>query len=186
MGDRNDLDIAMLNTGHGALDHNAGALVINASRVNQAAVDSSTRRAIVGLGTCRAGVSARCADDLGDRRVRRDRARRRTAHGRTAHLGGAYARSGAAPSCVTGRDAHFNLYVTTQLTTENATDARTLADGAVERITGSARGQFNFYGPSPEPGSILRLWDFADAERILMVSKNLDPGNRIRTGRPLR
>ena len=47
-------------------------------------------------------------------------------------------------------------------------------------------GQFNFYGPSPEPGSILRLWDFADADRILMVSKNLDPGNRIRTGRPLR
>ena len=60
------------------------------------------------------------------------------------------------------------------------------ADGAVERITGSARGQFNFYGPSPEPGSILRLWDFADADRIVMVSKNLDPGNRIRTGRPLR
>jgi hypothetical protein len=29
------------------------------------------------------------------------------------HLGGAYARAGAAPSCVTGRDAHFNLYVTT-------------------------------------------------------------------------
>jgi hypothetical protein len=28
--------------------------------------------------------------------------------------------------------------------------------------------------------------DFADADRILMVSKNLDPGNRIRTGRPLR
>jgi hypothetical protein len=64
--------------------------------------------------------------------------------------------------------------------------ARALADGAVERITGSARGQFNFYGPSPEPGSILRLWDFADADRILMASKNLDPYNRIRTGRPLR
>jgi len=92
----------------------------------------------------------------------------------------------AAPSCVTGRDAHFNLYVTTQLTTGNAAGARARADGAVERITGSARGQFNFYGPSPEPGSILRLWDFADADRIVMVSKNLDPGNRIRTGRPLR
>jgi hypothetical protein len=65
------------------------------------------------------------------------------------HLGGAYARSGAAPSCVTGRDAHFNLYVTTQLTTGNAADAMEL-------------------------GSILRLWGFADADRILMVSKNLD------------
>jgi hypothetical protein len=102
------------------------------------------------------------------------------------HLGGAYAHSDAAPSCVTGRDAHFNLYVTTQLTTENAADARARAHGAVGRITGSARGQFNFYGPSPEPGSILRLWDFADADRIVMVSKNLDPGHRIRTGRPLR
>jgi hypothetical protein len=102
------------------------------------------------------------------------------------HLGGAYAHSDAAPSCVTGRDAHFNLYVTTQVTTGNAADARARADGAVERITGSARGQFNFYGPSPEPGSILRLWDFADADRIVMVSKNLDPGNRIRPGRPLR
>jgi hypothetical protein len=102
------------------------------------------------------------------------------------HLGGAYAHSGVAPSCVTGRDAHFNLYVTTQLTHGNAADARARADGAVERITGSARGQFNFYGPSPEPGSILRLWDFADADRILTVSKNLDPDNRIRTGRPLR
>jgi hypothetical protein len=49
--------------------------------------------------------------------------------------------------------------------------ARALADGAVERITGSARGQFNFYGPSPGPGPILRLWDFADADRILMASK---------------
>lgn len=57
----NDLDIAMLNTGHGALDHNAGALVINASRVNQAAVDSSTRRATVGPGTCWADVSAASA-----------------------------------------------------------------------------------------------------------------------------
>ena len=102
------------------------------------------------------------------------------------HLGGAYAHSGAAPSCVTGRDELFNLYVTTQLTKGNAAGARALADGAVERITGSARGQFNFYGPSPEPGSILRLWDFADADRILMASKNLDPDHRIRTGRPLR
>ncbi len=102
------------------------------------------------------------------------------------HLGGAYAHSSAAPSCVTGRDAHFNLYATTQLTNQNAAEARALADGAVARITGSARGQFNFYGPSPEPGSILRLWDFADADRIAMVSKNLDPDNRIRTGRPLR
>jgi FAD/FMN-containing dehydrogenase len=57
----NDLDIAMLNTGHGALDHNAGALVINALRVNQTAVDSSTRRAIVGPGTCWADVSAATA-----------------------------------------------------------------------------------------------------------------------------
>ena len=97
-----------------------------------------------------------------------------------------YAQAGPAPSCVTGRDEHFNLYVTTQLTKANAAGARALADGVVERITGSARGQFNFYGPSPEPGSILRLWDFADADRILMVSNNLDPGNRIRTGRPLR
>jgi hypothetical protein len=30
------------------------------------------------------------------------------------------------------------------------------------------------------------LWDFADADRIMTVSKNLDPDNRIRTGRPLR
>jgi hypothetical protein len=57
----NDLDIAVLNTGHGALDHNAGALVINASRVNPAAVDSSTRRAIVGAGTRWADVSAASA-----------------------------------------------------------------------------------------------------------------------------
>jgi hypothetical protein len=54
----NDLDIAVLNTGHGALDHSAGTLVIDASRVNPAAVDSSTRRAIVGPGTCWADVSA--------------------------------------------------------------------------------------------------------------------------------
>ena len=47
--------------------------------------------------------------------------------------------------------------------------------GAVQRLR-----------PVPEVGSILRLWDFADADRILMVSKDLDPGNRIRTGRPLR
>jgi hypothetical protein len=67
------------------------------------------------------------------------------------HLGGAYAHAGTAPSCVTGRDQHFNPYVTTQLTKANAADARALVDGAVERITGSARGQFNFYGPSPEP-----------------------------------
>jgi hypothetical protein len=102
------------------------------------------------------------------------------------HLGGAYAQCGAAPSCVTGRDAHFNLYATTHLTPGHAAQARTQVDSAVERITGSARGQFNFYGPSPEPGSILRLWDFADADRLLLASKNLDPGNRIRTGRPLR
>jgi hypothetical protein len=102
------------------------------------------------------------------------------------HLGGAYAHGDAAPSCVTGRDAHFNLYATTQLTKGHAAQARTLVDRAVERITGSGRGQFNFYGPSPEPGSILRLWDFAEADRIVLASKNLDPGNRIRTGRPLR
>ena len=51
------------------------------------------------------------------------------------HLGGAYAHAGPTPSCVTGRDEHFNLYVTTQLTKANAADARTLVDGAVERIT---------------------------------------------------
>ena len=56
-----NLDIAVLNTGHGALDHNAGALVINASRVNPTAVDSSARRAIVGPGTCWADVSAASA-----------------------------------------------------------------------------------------------------------------------------
>jgi UDP-N-acetylenolpyruvoylglucosamine reductase len=57
----NDLDIAVLNTGHGALDHNAGALVINASRVNPAVVDTSARRATVGQGTCGADVSAASA-----------------------------------------------------------------------------------------------------------------------------
>src|SRR6476469_2874673 len=56
-----NLDIAVLNTGHGALDHNAGALVLNASRVNPTAVDSSARRAIVGPGTCWADVSAASA-----------------------------------------------------------------------------------------------------------------------------
>ena len=54
----NDLDVAVVNTGHGALDHNAGALVINASRVNPVTVDSSTRHAIVGPGTRWADVSA--------------------------------------------------------------------------------------------------------------------------------
>jgi hypothetical protein len=102
------------------------------------------------------------------------------------HLGGAYARGDAAPSSVTGRDAHFNLYANTHLAQGHAAQARTLVDRAVARITGSARGQFNFYGPSPEPGSILRLWDSPEADRLLTASKTLDPGNRIRTGRPLR
>ena len=55
-----------------------------------------------------------------------------------------------------------------------------------ERITGSAQGQFNFYGPSPSPARSCGCRGFADADRILMVSKNPGPGNRIRTGRPLR
>jgi hypothetical protein len=56
------------------------------------------------------------------------------------HLGGAHAHSGAAPSCVTGRDARFNLYATTQLTKGNAAGARALVNGEAERMTGSARG----------------------------------------------
>lgn len=51
---------------------------------------------------------------------------------------------------------------------------------------GFCPGAIRLLRPVPEPGSILRLWDFADADRIVMVSKNLDPGHRIRTGRPLR
>jgi len=102
------------------------------------------------------------------------------------HLGGAYAHTAAAPSCVTGRDANFNLYTTTGATRENAAQAHALVDGVVRQITGADRGQFNFYGPAPEPGSILKLWDFADADRLVLASKTLDPDRRIRTGRPLR
>jgi hypothetical protein len=61
-----------------------------------------------------------------------------------------------------------------------------VAASAADIAAGARWAKENFYGPSPEPGSILRLWDFADADRIVMVSKNLDPGNRIRTGRPPR
>jgi len=70
-------------------------------------------------------------------------------------------------------------------TNRNAADARTLVDSAVADH-GFCPRAIRFLRSVPEPGSILRLRILANADRILMVGKTLDPDNRIRTGRPLR
>ena len=104
------------------------------------------------------------------------------------HLEGAYTRSPIAPSSSTGRDGRFNLYVTAASGPDKDTQmrARALVDNTVSRVTLTKRGQLNFYGPAPAPGEILNLWNDADADRLLRTSIELDPRNRIRTGRPLR
>jgi hypothetical protein len=102
------------------------------------------------------------------------------------HLGGMYSHAPGAPGCSTGRSARFNLYVTASSTPDTATDARTLVDDTVSRISPLDGGQLNFYGPAPTPGDILRLWDESSARRLLSAATVLDPSNHLHTGRPLR
>jgi FAD/FMN-containing dehydrogenase len=56
--DRNELGIAILNTGHGAFSPNDGVLVINTGRVNTVQVDIAGRWATVGAGARWSDVSA--------------------------------------------------------------------------------------------------------------------------------
>lgn len=102
------------------------------------------------------------------------------------HLEGAYAESPLAPSSATGRQARFNLYVTASADPDDHRRARHLVDTTVARISSVPTGQYNFYGPAPEPGKILTLWGYEDAQRLDAAALRLDPTQRIRTGRPLR
>lgn len=102
------------------------------------------------------------------------------------HLGGAYRRQPAEPNCATGRSAGFNLYVSARYDPADPTVGRSIADRTLAGITTTTRAQFNFAGPAPAPGQILRLWDDADAQRILAVQRALDPDNRLESGRPVR
>jgi hypothetical protein len=101
------------------------------------------------------------------------------------HLGGAIQRGGTG-NAATARDSAFNLYVTARPDADDPTAPRRLVDGIVERIGSPGIGaHLSFYGPAPEPGRILRLWDETDAERLLAVRDHLDPQGLLRDGRPL-